>query len=116
MRELKIFKKYRHFKGGECFVLCKSIPLERKEFLKRVKMMYFECMHTETYNNIKIFKSLDDEMYYHDSRWSEDVLVVYGALYDNFGRYTRPYNMFMSEVDKEKYPNAKQKYRLEEID
>ena len=60
MRELKIFKKYHHFKGGEYFVLCKSIPLDRKEFLKRVKMMYFECMHTETYNNIKIFKSLDE--------------------------------------------------------
>lgn len=26
-----------------------------------------------------------------------------------------PYDMFMSEVDKVKYPNVKQKYRLEEL-
>ena len=95
MRELKIFKKYLHFKGGEYFVLCKSVPLQRKEFLKRAKMMYFDCMHTETCKNIKIFKSLDDETYYHDSRWSEDTLVIYMDLYDNFSKYARPYNIFM---------------------
>lgn len=44
--------------------------------------------------------------------------VVYKALYKNPGEsdyrtYIRPYDMFMSEVDHEKYPNIKQKYRLE---
>ena len=30
--------------------------------------------------------------------------------------WARPYNMFNSLVDKEKYPDVKQKYRLEEVE
>ena len=40
-------------------------------------------------------------------------LVIYHSLYKSFKLYAHPVNMFMSKVDKEKYPNIKQEYRFE---
>lgn len=44
---------------------------------------------------------------------TEETLVVYKGLRLNDCTYIRPYDMFLSKVDKDKYPDADQKYRFE---
>lgn len=42
-------------------------------------------------------------------------LVIYRALYGNRECYARPYAMFASPVDREKYPDCAQEHRFEEM-
>lgn len=45
-----------------------------------------------------------------------DRFVVYKALYGDCQVYIRPYMMFASEVDREKYPNVKQEFRFQLVE
>ena len=47
-----------------------------------------------------------------DSETNKDV-VIYRGLYDNTPLYVRDLEMFLSKVDKQKYPEVKQEYRFE---
>lgn len=42
-------------------------------------------------------------------------LIVYRPFIQDGTVYVRPLNMFMSKVDKEKYPDIQQEYRFEEM-
>lgn len=44
---------------------------------------------------------------------TKDKYVVYRKLYGDNSLWIREINMFLSEVDHNKYPNVKQKYRFE---
>ena len=39
--------------------------------------------------------------------------VVYRTLYGDGELYVRPYEMFLEKVDREKYPEVSQEYRIE---
>ena len=48
----------------------------------------------------------------HDSE-SGETFVIYRKLYGDCGLWIRPLSMFLSPVDREKYPDATQAHRFE---
>lgn len=73
----------------------------------------------KTYRHFKgnLYKVLD---IVYDSESNNDAelkkIVVYQALYGENLKWARPYDMFNSLVDRDKYPDVEQKYRFELVD
>ena len=44
---------------------------------------------------------------------TKEEMVLYQQLYGEGKKYVRPKDMFLSKVDKVKYPDVKQEYRFE---
>ena len=47
---------------------------------------------------------------------SGETVVIYRPLYGERRLWVRPLSMFLSAVDRQKYPHAEQEYRFEQID
>lgn len=117
---------YKHFKGKYYATMGLVYPITGEELDKREKenksfpykpsyLVEMTAQHTETGEYVDIYKmNNEDKWRYLNECFSDEVLVIYKSLYDDAIPYVRPYDMFMSEVDKGKYPDAKQKYRFEE--
>ena len=83
----------REFKSGDIVAHFKREPVDTttNQYLYRIITL---ATHTET----------------------EEKLVIYEALYEPFGVFARPLDMFLSEVDHDKYPDIKQKYRFQKVE
>lgn len=113
---------YRHFKqtkDGEDMIYSVSgfsVP-STKEFLTSLinnndpELLLFN--HTELEKTIEIFRI--NNKYFHNKDVESEILPIYTAMYGDRKTYVRPLSMFLSKTDKEKYPDVKQKYRLELI-
>lgn len=73
----------------------------------------------------KVYKHFKGNMYEvilvaYDSETNNDSdprkMVVYKALYGDGKIWVRDYDMFLSRVDKNKYPDVIQEYRFEEVE
>ena len=92
MEESKEIKEQRELLNAK---YCRAIPQAEEVWRhfkdNAYKIIACPVMHTET----------------------GEIYCVYQALYGSYGIYCRPLDMFMSEVDHEKYPQIGQKYRFE---
>lgn len=100
---------YRHFKGEYYAVIAVSEPADYQ--LLSLDKTRLETMHTETGESIPVYK-VNTGRWFHDEEDCKDTLVIYKSLYDNHITYTRPFSMFASIVDKEKYPDAEYDFRF----
>lgn len=123
-RKIKYPHLYKHFKGDIYCTKFISYPISfinfadkyNEEFKTNKRPPHILCLHTETNKDLVIFKIKDK--YYHVKENNNEVLVIYNCInnIEKLYNYARPIDMFLSEVDKEKYPDVKQKYRFEEME
>lgn len=76
--------------------------------------MIVQHFKRETLGKEKGDKYLYEVLAVAENTETSEKYVIYQALYGKYKVFARPYDMFMSEVDRQKYPNIQQKYRFEQ--
>ncbi len=120
-RKLVINGVYRHFKGDKYCVVELSKPMDLDEIaeLNNIRIDAYRALHTEKDTKIYIYRVSDgvNTFYYHNNRLEKKSLVIYKCIsnLDKYHLYARPTDMFLSKVDFDKYPEAEQEYRFEEL-
>ena len=72
---------------------------DKEHSMKHLYIIEAIATHTETNEKLVVYRCMDNN----------------GNTNHKDGIYARPLEMFLSEVDHEKYPDVSQKYRFEEI-
>ena len=106
--EIKCPAIYKHFKGNYYKTIGISKP-ENMIFNNYVK--FLPVKHTET--NERFHVTEDSHKNFHHGNKYDTELVLYKKLDNDSIIYARPKDMFLSKVDKQKYPDVKQEYRFE---
>lgn len=120
-REFKANDIVKHFKGDKYKIIAISYPSNTEfytlNFIMKLSLREYEVYHTELDEYIKTHKFSKKGMTFHNKKDCKDILVIYKCITnpEKDKIYARPYEMFISKVDKEKYPNAEQEYRFEKV-
>lgn len=107
--------KYKHFKGNEYLVQDFSNPNPLKGNLSMDIIMqceFLDVLHSDGYP-IRIL--INKGRLYHDPKIEKRNLVIYSRVNNPELIYARPLKEFLSEVDRDKYPNVEQQYRFEQV-
>ena len=91
---------------------------ERARFLRQGRIVeHFKRDFLSEYDKLNTLKYLYEVVGIAKHTETGEDMVIYRSLYrdekGNFGLYVRPIDIFLSEVDRKKYPQSRRKYRFE---
>ena len=85
-----------------------------KRMTQQVLAQRYKDMIGRTYRHFKggMYKVVDIAVHSESS----DILVIYRSVDDSTLVWARPLSMFLSEVDRHKYPLVRQRMRFQEVE
>lgn len=108
----KPFEQWEHFKDKKYQII--GIAQTLAVDIDPMESVICSPRHSETMEEYKVINSQQNGLIIPVSTPEEASItfVIYQALYGDFGIYIRPLDMFMSPIDKEKYPDVEGEWRF----